>query len=38
MAGPTLQIRRARAEELRRWKSISKSVSRQMQMKYGEER
>ncbi|HET7169574.1 MAG TPA: ribosome small subunit-dependent GTPase A [Candidatus Limnocylindrales bacterium] len=29
---------RARAEELRRWKSISKSVSRHMQMKYGEER
>ena len=29
---------RARAEELRRWKSISKSVSRHMTAKYGEDR
>ena len=29
---------RARAAELRRWKSISKSVSRHMQAKYGEDR
>jgi ribosome biogenesis GTPase len=29
---------RARAEEARRWKAISKSVSRHMQTKYGEDR